>query len=82
MSTQQPDPIDMRKRVRQAWDHYQAAERARTEASATVTAELAVARAAGFSMYRMAKWIEVTQRTIQLRLGKYDQTNTPPPPAG
>ena len=33
-------------------------------------------------MYRMAKWLGVTQRSIQVRLEKYDQTNTPPPPAG
>ena len=32
-------------------------------------------------MYRIAKWLEVTQRSIQVRLEKYDQTNTLPPPA-
>ena len=77
VSSQQPEPTEMRQRVRQAWDLYQDADRTRPEASATVTAELAAAREAGYSMYRMAKWLEVTQRTIQLRLEKHDQANPP-----
>ena len=82
MSTEQPDHSELRQRVRQAWEDYHTAGRAHAEASATVTAQLATARAAGVTMYRMAKWLEVTQRSIQVRLEKYDQTNTPPPPAG
>lgn len=80
VNTQQPDPSDIYKRVRRAWDTYRLADRTRTEASAEVTTELAAARAAGISMYRMAIWLGVTQRAIKERLEKHDQTNTPPPP--
>ena len=82
MTTEQPpDHRDTRQRLARAWDTYQTIQQARTEASAAVTAELAVARAKGISMYRMAKWLNVSERTIQARLEKHDQTNTPPPPA-
>ena len=84
VSTQQPqDRTDhYHQHVRQAWDNYQKAEQTRAEASQAVNAALADARAGGISMYRMAKWLGVWERTIQARLQKYDQTNTPPPPAG
>ena len=73
VSTQHPDPDDYYQRVRQAWDDYRTLDRARTEASTAVTRELAAARAAGFSMYRMAKWLEVYESAIQARLKKHDQ---------
>ena len=73
MSTQHPDHSNIHQRVRQAWDHYRTAERTRAEASVVVTEELATARALGVSMYRMAKWLEVTERAIKERLDKYDK---------
>ena len=80
-SQQPPDHTDFHQLVRQAWDNYQRAEQTRAEASTQVNAALATARAGGISMYRMAKWLGVWERTIQARLQKYDQTSTPPPPA-
>ena len=81
MTTQHPDHNDRYRRVRQAWDDYQTIEQARSEASAQVNAELAAARADGVTMYRMAKWLEVTERAIKVRLQTHDRTNTPPPPS-
>ena len=80
LTTEQPDHSEIRQRVLQAWDDYHTAGRAHADASAAVTAALAAARASGVTMYRMAKWLKVTQRSIQVRLEKHDQTNTPPPP--
>ena len=83
VNTQQPqDHTDYQRHVRQAWDNYQKAEQARAEASEVVNVALANARAGGVSMYRMAKWLGVWERTIQARLQKYDQTtdNPAPPP--
>ena len=77
MSTQQPDHSDSHQRVLQAWDRYRTAERIRAEASAAVTEELAAARARGVTMYRMAKWLEITERAIKERLEKYDTGNRP-----
>ena len=82
MNTHHPDNNDRYRRVRQAWDDYQTIEQARSEASAQVNAELAAARADGVTMYRMAKWLEVTERAIKVRLQTHDRTNPPPPPAG
>ena len=82
MTTQHPDHNDRYRRVRQAWDDYRTIEQARSEASAQVNAELAAARADGVTMYRMAKWLEVTERAIKVRLQTHDRTNNPPPPAG
>ena len=82
MSTQQPDHTDIEQHIRQVWKDYRAAEQTRAESSASVTAALAAGRAAGVSMYRMAKWLDVHIRAVQARLEKYDQTGTPPPPAG
>lgn len=79
-SQQHPDNTDFHQLVLQAWDNYQKAEQARAEASTQVNAALAAARAGGISMYRMAKWLGVWERTIQARLEKHDQTNTTPPP--
>ena len=73
MNIKHPLHDDIYQQVRQAWNHYQAADRTRIEASAAVTAELAAARAAGVSMYRMAKWLGVHDRAIQARLETYDQ---------
>ena len=81
VTTQHPDHNDRYRRVRQAWDDYQTIEQARTEASAQVNAELAAARAEGVTMYRMAKWLEVTERAIKVRLQTHDRTSTPPPPS-
>ena len=81
MTTQHPDNNDRYRRVRQAWDDYQTIEQARAEASTQVNAELAAARADGVTMYRMAKWLEVTERAIKVRLQTHDRTSTPPPPS-
>ena len=79
-SQQHPDHAHFQQLVREAWDNYQRAEQSRAEASTQVNAALAAARAGGISMYRMAKWLGVWERTIQARLEKHDQTKTPPPP--
>ncbi|MDE0170986.1 MAG: hypothetical protein OXS29_16010 [bacterium] len=82
MSTQQPpDPNDIHNRLRQAWDTYQAIEQTRAEASAAVTTQLAAGRAAGISMYRMAKWLNISEQAVQSRLQTHDQTTitTPAP---
>ena len=78
MNTEQPEHHDIHQRILQAWNHYQKADQARTEASAAVTAELAAGREAGVSMYRMAKWLGVHNRTIQARLEYYDQPQNSP----
>ena len=80
VSTQHPDHNDRYRRVRQAWDAYQKADQTRTETSEAVTAELVAARADGVTMYRLARWLGVTDRAVQARLEKHDQTNTPAQP--
>ena len=83
MSTQQPpDHHDIHDRLCRAWATYQDIGQARAEASAQVTAELLAGRAAGITMYRMAKWLNISEQAVQARLQTHDQTNTPPPPAG
>ena len=74
-SQQQPDHTHYQQIVVQAWANYQKAEQARAEASVTVNAALAAARAGGVSMYRMAKWLGVWERTVQARLEKHEKTN-------
>ena len=75
MSTQQPpDHHDIHDRLRRAWATYQDIGQARAEASAQVTAELLAGRAAGVTMYRMAKWLNISEQAIQARLQTHDQT--------
>lgn len=81
LSTRQRDLQDRYRRVRQAWEAYQKADQTRTETSEAVTAELVAARAEGVTMYRLARWLGVTDRAVQALLNKHDQTNTPTPPA-
>lgn len=81
MNPQHPDHNDRHHRVRQAWDTYKAIEQARSEASAQVNAELAAARDDGITMYRMAKWLGVTERAIKVRIQTHDRTSTPSHPA-
>lgn len=81
VSTQVPNHTDIEDHIRQAWDTYQAADRTRAKASAAVTAALVAGRAAGVSMYRMAKLLDVHHRAVQARLEKHNQTSTPPPPS-
>lgn len=78
MSTQPPDRTGIEEHILQAWETYQDADRTRAEASAAVTAALVAGRAAGVSMYRMAKLLDVHHRAVQARLEKHDQTKTPP----
>ena len=79
VSTQPPNRTGIEEHILKAWETYQNADRTRTEASAAVTAALVAGRAAGVSMYRMAKLLDVHHRAVQARLEKHDQTNTPPP---
>ena len=79
MNTEQrPDHNEIHNRLRQAWDTYQRTERTRAQASAAVTAQLAAGRAAGISMYRMAKWLNISEQAVQARLQTHDQTTRPP----
>ena len=75
VTTEQPDQTDMKQRLRQLWEAYQAAEHTRADASTAVTEGLVAARAAGVSMYRMAAWLGVSNRAIQARFERHDQTN-------
>lgn len=75
MSVQHPDHSEIESKTRRAWENYQTADRARTQASAAVDAMLAAARSEGVSIYRMTKWLGVTHRAIKLRLEKYDRAN-------
>lgn len=78
MSIEPPDHSDIEARTRKAWEDYQTADRARTQASAAVDAMLAAARSEGVSMYRMAKWLGITHRAVTVRLEKHDK-KTPKP---
>ena len=60
--------------IRHAWDAYQTVDQARAETSA----ELAAARTTGVTMYRMSKWLEVTERAIKVRLETYDRSQPRP----
>ncbi|MDE0375826.1 MAG: hypothetical protein OXK16_07690 [bacterium] len=80
MNPEHPDHNDRYRRVRQAWDTYQAVEQARADASAELNAELATARNEGVTMYRMAKWLGITERAIKVRLQTHDRTSNPSPP--
>ena len=73
MNTPQPsDHNDIKERVLQAWNTYQTIDQARAEASAAVTAALAAGRAAGVTMYRMAKWLNISSQAIESRLQTHD----------
>ncbi len=78
VSVRHPDHSDIEQQTLQAWETYRRANRARVEASAAVDAKLAAARSEGVSMYRMAKWLGVTERAIKVRLEKYDRTHPKP----
>lgn len=81
MSSEQTGHSGIEEHIRRAWETYRDADRTRAEASAAVTAALVAGRAAGISMWRMAKVIDVHHRAVQARLEKHDQTEIPPPPA-